>query len=140
MRPDQLPRPTNGIARILYFDVPRPVAYGYLIALILAYVVVAVHTPVTLYPGAPHDDGLYMSLGQYLAEGKWLGPFDQFTLMKGPGYPAFLAVANWLGISVSLAHALLHCFAVTFFTVACHRFVKSSLLSGLMFALLLWQP
>ena len=98
-----------------------------------------VHTPLTLYPGAPHDDGLYMSLGRSLAEGHWLGPYNQFTLMKGPGYPAFLAAANWLGISVSLAHALFYCAASVFFVAIAHRFVKSYLISGLLLALLLGQ-
>ncbi len=102
-------------------------------ALIVGYLVVATHTPLTIYPGAMHDDGLFIKLGMYLAEGQWLGPFSQFTLMKGPGYPAFLAVAHWLGISVTLAHALFHCLAVTVFTVVLHRFVKSYLLSGLNF-------
>ena len=50
--------------------------------------------------------------------------------MKGPGFPAFLAIANWFGISESLARALFHCFAVTFFVAICHRFIKSYLISG----------
>lgn len=60
--------------------------------------------------------------------------------MKGPGYPAFLALGNWLGISVSMATALFHCLAITLLIVICHRFVKSIVLSGLMFTLLLWHP
>ena len=125
--------------RIVYFSPPKWLIYFYVIALSLVYVVVRVHTPLTLYPGAPHDDGLYMSLGRSLAEGHWLGPYNQFTLMKGPGYPAFLAVANWLGLSVSLAHALFYCAASVFFVAIAHRFVKSYLISGLFLALLLGQ-
>ena len=130
----------TSLRRVLYVEVPRPVVWLYAGALCALVVFVSVHTPVTLYPGAPHDDGLYMSLGRYLSEGSWLGPYNEFTLAKGPGYPAFLAVANWLGISVSLAHALFQCFAALFFVVVCHRFVKSTLLSGLMLTLLVWQP
>src|SRR5262249_44029720 len=55
-------------------------------------------------------------------------------------FPFFLAVVNWLGIPVSLAIAVLHCLAITAFVVACHRFVKSFLFSGVLFALLLWHP
>jgi hypothetical protein len=130
----------NMVAEASYFGASRPIFNSYLIAMIVAYTVVAVHTPITLYPFAMHDDGLFMSLGRSLAEGRWLGRFEQFTLMKGPGYPAFLAVANWLGISISLAHAMFHCFAITFFVVICHRFVKSPVISALLFALLLWHP
>lgn len=75
----------------------------------------------------------FMTLGRYLAEGKWLGPYDQLTLVKGPGYPAFLALAQWLGLPVSLAHALLRCFAIAIFVIVLHRFIGSFLLSGLLF-------
>ena len=127
------------VSRIIYFSPPKWLIYFYVIALSLAYVIVRVHTPLTLYPGAPHDDGLFMSLGRSLAEGHWLGPYTEFTLMKGPGYPAFLAVANWLGISASLAHALFYCAASVFFVAIAQRFVKSYLISGLLLALLLGQ-
>jgi hypothetical protein len=126
--------------RIVYFRSPNWLIYFYVIALCLAYIVVTAHTPLTLYPDASHDDGLAMSLGRSLAEGKWLGRYSQFTLMKGPGYPAFLALANWLGISASLAHALFRCAAVVFFVAVANRFIKSYLMSGLLLALLLWHP
>ena len=106
----------------------------------LGYIVVAVHTPIGVHPSGMHDDGLYMKLGALLAQGQWLGAFDQFTLMKGPGYPAFLAVAHWFGLSVSLAHALFHCAVVTVFVVTLHRFVRAPALSALLFVLLLWHP
>ncbi len=128
------------IGRVLYSHVPAWVIYVYVIALTLSYIVVLAHTPLALNPTAVHDDGLFMRLGSYLSEGKWLGPFNQFTLMKGPGYPAFLALGHWLGISVSLAHALFHCATITFFVVVAHRFVGSLVLSGVLLALLLWHP
>ena len=127
------------VSRVAYFSVPKWLTYIYVTALSLAYVVVRVHTPLTLYPGLPHDDGLYMSLGRSLAEGHWLGPYNQFTLMKGPGYPVFLAVANWLGISVSFSHALFYCAAVLFLVTIAHKLIKSYLISGLFLALLLGQ-
>jgi hypothetical protein len=130
----------SAVNRIVFFMPPKWLTYFYVISLGLAYVIVTVHTPIALYPGRPHDDGLYMRLGRSLAEGRWLGGFNQFTLMKGPGYPAFLAVANWLGISVSMAHALFHCFAITFFVAICQRFIKSYLISGVFLILLLWHP
>jgi hypothetical protein len=121
-------------------DVPKSLVLGYMTFLILGYVVVVTHTPLAVIPRFVHDDGLFMKLGQYLAEGRWLGPYDQFTLIKGPGYPGFLAISQWVGLPVSLAHALFHCFAVTAFVVALHRFIGSFLLSGFLFALLLWHP
>lgn len=106
----------------------------------LLYFFVAYHTPIFLFPNAPHDDGLFLALGQSLAEGRWLGSYNQFTLMKGPGYPAFLALIHWIGAPATLAHALLHVTAVAFFVVVAHQFVRSCWLSGLLFVLLLWHP
>ena len=116
---------TSRMTKLVSADVPNAVVYLYLGSLILLYVVVAVHTPMTLYADAGHDDALFALLGRYLAEGQWLGPFSQFTLMKGPGYPAFLALSNWLSLSATLAHALFHCLAVTFFVAVAHRFLRS---------------
>jgi hypothetical protein len=126
--------------RFLYSSVPKPVIVAYVIAMTLLYIIVRVHTPTAVYPSAPHDDTLFMALGQYLAEGTWFGPYNEFTLVKGPGYPVFLAVSYWLGLPISLTTAVFHCFATTFIVVICHRFIKSYLLSGLFLALLLWHP
>ena len=38
------------------------------------------------------DDALYARLAGYLIHGQWLGPFDQFTLLKRPAYPVFIAL------------------------------------------------
>jgi len=114
--------------------------YGYMAAMCVGYVFVAVHTPLTLYPHASHDDGLYINLGRHLAEGEWLGHYNQFTLAKGPGFPLFLAASNLLGFPESLSRALFHCAAIVFFTIVLHRFIGSVLLSGLMFTLLIWHP
>jgi hypothetical protein len=109
-------------------------------ALVTVYVIVYVNTPITIYANAMHDDGLFIALGRYLAEGQWLGPYNQHTLAKGPGYPAFLAISSWLGISVAMAHALFHAGTVTAFVAICHRFVKSVTISAILFVLLLWDP
>jgi|HubBroStandDraft_6_1064221.scaffolds.fasta_scaffold220775_2 hypothetical protein len=61
---------------------------------------IVLNLPLLFLPKAGHDDGLFMRLGASLASGHWLGDFSQFTLMKGPGYPAFLAVTNFSGLSV----------------------------------------
>jgi len=138
---NEFPKKSRGlVVRILYFRAPSWLIYSYVIALSLIYIIVVVHTPIAIwYPGSPHDDSLFISLGRSLAEGKWLGTYSQFTLMKGPGYPAFLAIANWLGISASLAHALFYCGAVVFFVAVAHRFIKSYLISGVLLVLLLWN-
>jgi hypothetical protein len=106
----------------------------------LLYVFTRVNTPITVLVPAGHDDGLYMAIGRHLAEGRWLGPYDQFTLLKGPGYPLFLAAGHLLGLPVSLSHAIFHCIAVVFFVAACRPLLKSDFWCAVLFVLLLWEP
>src|SRR5262245_29118192 len=102
-----------------------PAFCTYAILLFLAYTVVSVHTPLAILADAVHDDALFVVLGRSLADGRWLGSFNQFTLMKGPGYPAFLALNHWLSTPVSFGHALFHCAALAAFVLVVHPFVRS---------------
>ncbi len=43
---------------------------------------------------APHDDTLFVGLALSILQGNWLGDYNQFTLMKGSGYPLFIAFSN----------------------------------------------
>ena len=63
--------------------VPKQIVIGYVAVLSALYIVVATHTPIVVHPLARYDDGLFITLGRHLAEGEWLGPFSQFTLIKG---------------------------------------------------------
>ena len=128
------------LCRGLYFDVPNWLIYSYIILLVLVYLFVVTHTPLAVQPDGVHDDEFFMSKGRYLAEGDWFGPYSQFTLMKGPGYPAFLAAASWTGLPVSFVQALFRSLAVISFVNVAHRFIRSFLLSGIFFTLLLWHP
>lgn len=122
---------------------PHVQDYGlrcYIAVLSAAYVFVLVNSPLSLLPSAMHDDGLFLTLGQHLSDRQWLGPYNQFTLMKGPGYPGFLALSSLLGVSSTFARALFHCLAVTGFVMVCHRFHRSFVVSALLFTSLLWDP
>src|SRR5229473_1721983 len=72
----------------------------------LLYIFVVGFGPLAVCPNFLHDDGTFIDHGRWLAEGKWLGTFNSFTLAKGPGYPIFLAISFWLGVPATFAHAL----------------------------------
>ena len=118
----------------------RFVTYG-LVALIAAlYVAFCAHTPLTILPNLPHDDGLFMSHGRLLADAHWLGPFSQFTLMKGPGYPAFLALSAWSGLPISITQSIFNCIAVGGLSWVIWRLSGSRILAFATFVLVLWNP
>jgi hypothetical protein len=62
--------------------------------------------PISAAARSGYDDVLYVRQAHYLIEGKWLGPFDKFTLAKSPGYPMFIALTHDLGISVKVGEQL----------------------------------
>src|SRR5207249_7776427 len=59
--------------------------------------------PVVAHANASFDDRLYLALAEQILKGNWLGPYSQFTLMKGPMYSLFVAGTFWLGFLLPLA-------------------------------------
>jgi len=112
----------------------------YCAVLSAVYVFALVNAPLSLLSAARHDDGLFIDIGRHLAAMRWLGPYNEVTLAKGPGYPAFLALSHLFGLSSSLARALFHCGAVALFVTLCYHTLRSHLLAAILFTLLLWDP
>src|SRR5210317_1734883 len=56
----------------------------------------------------PHDDYLFIKLAKNILSGQWFGPYDYYTLIKGPGFPLFLAVVHHLGLPLLFAQQLLY--------------------------------
>src|SRR5664280_5946 len=77
----------------------------------VAYLVLAMNLPVSIYTDAGHDDALFWGNAYQIVKGNWLGAYSQMTLAKGPGFPLFLAANAVLGIPVTLLIALLYLFA-----------------------------
>jgi hypothetical protein len=57
------------------------------------------------------DDVLYARGGAFLAQGQWLGPFDQLTLIKNPGYSFFIALTYKVGIPLKVGEQLTYLLA-----------------------------
>ena len=89
---------------------------------------------------APHDDTLFVGLALNILQGEWLGAYNQFTLMKGSGYPLFIALSNILGLPLILSQELLYLGACFLFTLGIRLLGASTTLSCLAFALLAFNP
>ena len=83
-------------------------------AITLGFLIAFAGRPVAILSQAALDDALFARLGQSLAAGRWLGVYDERTLVKGPGFPAFLALANLFSLAYPLALALFHIAASAF--------------------------
>ncbi len=106
----------------------------------IVFLIVALHSPIAVHSNLVHDDALFMTLGKDLATGRWLGPYSQFTLMKGPGYPAFLALNSWLGLPIGLSHAAFQCAAIGLFFWVVSRTTSMPNLALFGFVFTLWAP
>lgn len=106
---------------------------------VLLYIFIYVNVPVTLIPGGMHDDGFFMLRGMSIVAHNWMGPYNQYTLIKGAGYPLFLAAASIVHLPATLAHAILFCFAVWLLAVLTRRVFHSIWLSLTVFEVVLWN-
>ncbi len=77
----------------------------------VAYLIIAMHLPVSIRTGLIHDDALFWGNAYQIVQGNWLGAYTQMTLAKGSGFPLFLAINAVLGFPVTLLIALLYLFA-----------------------------
>jgi hypothetical protein len=111
------------------------------LALVAAFrILLEVNLPLIIREDYGHDDALFMNLANYFAQGQWFGPFNEFTLMKGPGYPVFLALGSLSGLPISLFHALFHVGAIAIATLAFLRLTGSKAGAAGLFIFLSLMP
>ena len=89
---------------------------------------------------AVYDDALFMKLAGHILNGAWLGPYDVLTLVKGPGYPLFIAAAYSLGMPIVTLQALLYAGACLTLCVAVRPALRAHWPLVALFAMLLFNP
>jgi hypothetical protein len=96
--------------------------------------------PAMALSGATHDDFLFVRQAYYLGAGAWLGPFDNLTLAKGMGYPAFILAAFVSGLPLKLAEHAVYLAAAGLAAWIVARMARSRWLGLLLFAALAFNP
>lgn len=96
----------------------------------------------TIYAIGPalHDDELFVKLAAHLLAGHWLGPYDQFTLAKGPMFPLFIAASFWIGLPLMLTQQLLYAGACAVVTQSLAPWLRRAGARFALYALLLANP
>lgn len=89
---------------------------------------------------ANYDDALFIRLADFLRQGKWLGPYDHFTLAKGPMYPLFIAAVSALGLPLFPVQHLLYAVACGLLVAALWPLLPGRRLAFILFAVLLFNP
>ncbi len=98
------------------------------------------NAPLYALPWFGHDDGLYSHHARSILGGDWLGDYDQLTLIKGPGYPLFIAAAYEAHMPVKLAEHLVHLVAAAVISVAVGRLTRSRLVGAVTFSVVALDP
>ncbi|MEY2600921.1 MAG: hypothetical protein QOJ36_240 [Verrucomicrobiota bacterium] len=96
--------------------------------------------PVVAHANASFDDRLYLALAEQVLKGNWLGPYSQFTLMKGPMYPLFIAGTFLTGLPLPIAQHLFYLLGCTLLVLALRPCFSADWQAFILFALLWWQP
>jgi hypothetical protein len=107
---------------------------------VLASMVLRAHTAIVSYPGAGHDDGLFIGLAYSIAQGEWLGAYDKMTLAKGPAYPLLLALTGAAGIQAKLAEQAVYLAASGVLAYTVWLLSRSRSLSVALFVILALNP
>src|SRR5881392_166528 len=82
--------------------------------------------PVVAHGNASFDDRLYLALAEQVLKGHWLGPYSQFTLMKGPMYSLFIAGTYLSGLPLPLAQHLLYLLGCALLVIALRPLFSSN--------------
>ena len=97
-----------------------------------------------LYPralgGAHADDALFIRLATSLAEGRWLGSYDEMTLVKGAFYPAFIAASHLVGVPLLVAQQFVSLIASAVTAFVLHRIGLPRSWAAAVFILLVLNP
>jgi hypothetical protein len=88
----------------------------------------------------PLDQIRYLEMARELSRGRWLGDYGLLTLIREPGYPAWVAFVDLLGISLRLANEWLLLGASGLFCAALAVIGVSPAFVAGVYALLVLEP
>ncbi|MBB6598647.1 hypothetical protein [Luteimonas sp. MC1825] len=106
----------------------------------LLFIALVHHLPVSILAGAGYDDAWFWQRAESIAAGRWLGTFDSMTLIKGPGYPLFLAASHVLGLPATTMQAVLYAAACLLLGGAVYRVSGRPLLALVLVLAVQWHP
>ena len=96
--------------------------------------------PAMAISGATHDDFLFVRQAYHLGAAQWLGPYDNLTLAKGMGFPAFILASFLAGLPLKLAEQIVYLAAAGLAAWVVARMSGRRLLGLALFAALAFNP
>jgi hypothetical protein len=86
------------------------------------------------------DEALFIQQGMNLTSGQWLGNYSAHTLIRGIGYPLFLALDYMTGLPIGIGQGLLYFAAVTYASLVLSKIFRNKIIFFILPVLLLTLP
>jgi hypothetical protein len=86
------------------------------------------------------DDYWFLQRARSIMTGQWMGPYNHLTLIKGPGYPLWVAAISSLHIPLLFAQQLLYTFACLAVWRAVAPSIRSASARVALFVVLAFNP
>lgn len=112
----------------------------FVIGLAIVKQVLVYNLPIYAISNALPDDGLMVYLAENLRNGQWLGNYQRLTLVKGIGYPLFLAVSNLLPFSYLSISSLFYTASVLCMVYAVKPLFRTYKSLAVLYTVLLFSP
>lgn len=96
--------------------------------------------PIYAISNALPDDGLMVYLAENLKNGRWLGDYQRLTLVKGMGYPLFLALAGVTPFSYLTLSSFFYTVSVLCMVYAVKPLFKTYKSLAVLYGVLLFNP
>ncbi len=109
------------------------------VALTLIKLVLIAGQKLVILP-SPHDDEWFLHRASDLLNFKWLGSYNNMTLIKGMFYPLWIAITHTAGIPLLISQHILYIFACAITVTALRPWLQSSKIRLFLYAVLLFNP
>ena len=96
--------------------------------------------PATILMGQEFDDALFIRLGHNIANGNWLGTYNELTLVKAPMFPVFLAAFSFTGIPFNIAQHCLFFLGCVYLANTASHVCNSRVVGALLFVAVVTCP
>ena len=87
-----------------------------------------------------HDDAWCTTRAIYMLNGQWMGPYDQYTLIKGVFAPLLMVFSKIIGFTYMEVCTYLYCVSCVIFLIALSPVIRSWLSRGVVLTILLFNP
>jgi len=115
-----------GLLRRYYFVV-------IVVAAIIVKCIMTINLPINPRDPVGADEYLMMEQAEQLVAGNYLGPYNYLTLVKGIGFPLFLAFSYKIGCSLLLLYSIFYAGACLIALIPIRRMIKKKTLQLLVY-------